>query len=248
VQEGQASSSHFDHTMAGLAEVGTPLDFPIVTPSHTTTYRAMIEQALRDFQLNQIEYEWTSLAMILYLPPNGRWVDSEGQEITFDRLAKRLMREEVPRGVCFGNHRLHTLSMFLRVDDEMHVLSPTVRTQAIAYLMNMTALLVRNQHSDGYWDGKWPLEKATAGLKDAASGDAKADRILATGHALEWWAFAPKECQPPRETIIKAGQWLVHTIDGLTPEQTENYYTYLSHAGRALACWRGKLPNEVPLE
>jgi len=248
VQEGQSSSSHFDHTMAGLAEVGTSLDYPVVTPMHKTTYRAMIEQALRDFQLNQIEYEWTSLAMILYLPPNGRWIDTEGQEITFDRLAKRLMREEVPRGVCFGNHRLHTLAMFLRVDDEMHVLSPTVRSQAIAYLMNMTALLVRNQHSDGYWDGKWPTAKAADTLKDAASGDAVADRILATGHALEWWAFAPKECHPPRETIIKAGQWLVHTIDGLTPEQTEGYYTYLSHAGRALACWRGKLPYQVPLE
>jgi hypothetical protein len=208
----------------------------------------MVEQALRDFQLNQIEYEWTSLAMILYLPPGGRWIDSEGQEITFDRLAKRLMREEVPRGVCFGNHRLHTLAMFLRVDDEMHVLSPTVRKQAIAYLMNMTALLVRNQHAEGYWDGKWPEEKCADELKNAASGDAVADRILATGHALEWWAFAPKECQPPRETIVKAGQWMVHTIDGLSPEKIESYYTYLSHAGRALACWRGKLPYEVPLE
>ena len=29
VKEGAASSSHVDHTLAGLAEVGTPIDFPL---------------------------------------------------------------------------------------------------------------------------------------------------------------------------------------------------------------------------
>ena len=248
VQEGLTSASHFDHTVGGLAEVGTPLDFPIVTPTHATTYRAMVEQALADFQLNQIEYEWSSLMMISLLPPGKRWIDHEGQEITFDRLAHRLMREELPRGVCFGNHRLHALTMFLRLDDEQHVLSPGVRGEIIAFLTDATSRLVRHQHSDGYWDGKWPDRPAAGDTKDTVTGDAAADRILATGHALEWWALAPVECHPPRETLAKAGQWLVRTIDALTPEQTEGYYTYLTHAGRSLALWRGKLPPEVRLD
>lgn len=247
VQEGLASASHFDHTVGGLAEVGTPLDFPVVTSTHATTFRAMVAQALADFSLNQIEYEWTALTMIEFLPPGNRWIDSEGQEITFDRLAHRLMREDVPRGVCFGNHRLHTLVMFLRIDDQNHVLTPAVRAEVIAFLADKTARLVRHQHADGFWDGKWP-ERPAVDSKENVSGDAVADRILATGHALEWWALAPIECHPPRETLAKAGQWLVRTIDALTPEQTEAYYTYLTHAGRALALWRGKLPYEVKLD
>lgn len=247
VQEGLASSSHFDYTAGGLSEVGTPLDFPIVTPHRQTTYRAMVEQVLHDFNLNQIEYEWSGLTMIAFLPPTKSWRTTEGQEISFDRLAQRMMREEMPRGVCFGNHRLHTLTMFLRIDDAEHVLSPAVRAEIIAFMQDMTGRLVRHQHSDGYWDGRWPNQPASSDAKDNLSGDANADRILATGHALEWWALAPKECHPPREVLAKAGQWMVRTVDNLTPEQTEAYFTYLSHAGRALALWRGKLPYEVKL-
>lgn len=247
VQEGAMSSSHFDHTAAGLSEVGTPLDFPVVTPQRQTTYRAMVEQVLHDFNLNQVEYEWSGLTMIAFLPPTKSWRTTEGQEVSFDRLAQRMMREEMPRGVCFGNHRLHTLTMFLRIDDTEHVLSPAVRADIIAFMQDMTGRLVRNQHSDGYWDGRWPNQPASSDAKDNLSGDTNADRILATGHALEWWALAPKECHPPREVLAKAGQWMVRTIDNLTPEQTEAYYTYLSHAGRSLALWRGKLPYEVKL-
>ena len=247
VQEGLTSSSHFDHTVAGLAEVGTPLNFPVVTPTHVTTYRAMVDQVLHDFNLNQIEYEWSGLTMISFLPPTKSWRTSEGQEMNFDRLALRMLREEMPRGVCFGNHRLHTLVMFLRIDDQQHVLEPSTRAEVIAFLQDMTRRLVQHQHSDGYWDGRWPDEPAGSDVKENLSGDGLADRILATGHALEWWSLAPTECHPPREVLAKSGQWMVRTVENLTPEQVESYFTYLSHAGRALALWRGKLPYEVKL-
>jgi len=248
LQEGMATSSHVDHTVAGLAEVGTPLDFPVITPTHVTNYRAMIDQALHDFNVNQVEYEWTALALALFMPPNQVWIDTEGQQITFDLLSHRLMREDVPRGVCFGNHRLHTLATFLRIDEQNQILSPAVRAEIIAFLIGKTQLLVKNQHADGYWDAKWPLRPAGSDPKDNASGDAVADRILATGHALEWWATAPAECHPPRETIAKAGQWTAHTIEALTSDEIDRYYTFLTHAGRALSIWRGKYPYEVKLD
>ena len=247
LQEGNLSASHADHTVAGLSEVGTPLDFPVVTPNRTTTFRAIVDEALHDFSLNQVEYEWSAMTMIAFLPPTKSWTTTEGQRISFDDIAVRMMREEQPRGVCFGNHRLYSLTMFLRIDDTQHVLSPEVRLQVIAYLINQTATLVQHQHSDGYWDGKWPLRPADGGGKDAATGDALTDRILATGHALEWWAMAPAECHPPREVLVKAGQWMARTIENLTPDQVDNYYTFLTHAGRSLALWRGKLPYEVEL-
>ncbi|MDF1743587.1 MAG: hypothetical protein P1V19_07815, partial [Gimesia sp.] len=61
VQDGLASSSHEDHTLATLAEVGTPADYPVVTPNGETTLAAMIQETLSSFSLNQLEYEWSTL-------------------------------------------------------------------------------------------------------------------------------------------------------------------------------------------
>ena len=71
-----------------------------------------------------------------------------------------------------GNHRLHALTIFLRVDDEQHILSPEVRAEIIAFLQDKTRLLVAHQHVDGYWDGRWPLENASSDDKQNVSGDA----------------------------------------------------------------------------
>ncbi|MFW6124849.1 MAG: hypothetical protein ACOC46_01765 [Pirellulales bacterium] len=247
VQEGLASSSHVDHTLATLAEVGTSLSFAIVTPRRRTTYRALLEQSLRDFSLNQIEYEWSAIAYGLFLPPTRRWISREGQEITFDRLAGRIMREDLPDGVCAGNHRMQALVVLLRVDSDWRILSAPVRRRVEAYLKDVTRRLVEHQAEDGYWKSNWPTGSPAAredGQEDSAADDL-ATRILATGHPMEWWALAPPELLPPRHVRQRAGQWLVRTIQNLTPEQIDLYYTFLSHAGHALSLWRGREPAQV---
>lgn len=252
VAEGAISSSHVDHTLAGLAEVGTPLEFPLITATRQTNYRALLEQSLRDFSLNQVEYEWSALAYALFLPPVTHWQTSEGQAMNFDRLVDRIMRQELPQGVCFGNHRLYTLAILLRIDEEQGpILAPEKREEVIVFLADMTQRLVRSQHAEGYWDGQWPIDPKTEKI-DRTSGDPLTDRILATGHALEWWAMVPKSTaerlHPPRDILVRAAQGLVKTIDNLTDEQVENYFTFLSHAGRALSLWRNKFPYEVTLK
>lgn len=252
VAEGVMSSSHVDHTLAGLAEVGTPLDFPISTPTKQVTYRQFLEQSLRDFSLNQVEYEWSTMAYALFLPPAKSFHTTEGQEVSFDLLAERIMRQELPQGVCFGNHRLYSLVLLLRIDEEAGpILSPEKRETIITFLADMTQRLMRSQNMAGYWDGDWPT--GSAGDKpEKTSGDTMSDRILATGHALEWWAMVPASTatrlHPPRDVLARAGQWIVKTVDDLSVEQTENYFTFLSHAGRSLALWRKQFPYEVNLQ
>lgn len=251
--EGPASSPHADHTLASLAEIGTPLDFPVITPNGETTFRAIVEQSLRDFSLNQAEPEWSSLAYALFLPPTHRWVTSEGQEMTFDRLARRLMREEPSEGVCSGNHRLHALVVFLRIDDRMaaegkaRILSPGSRRRIVDYLRGITATFVRHQHADGFWNGNWPTATPAGSEPTDADDDRLSDRLIVTGHVLEWWSLAPEEIQPPRPVAVAAGQWLVRTVDRLSDAEVETNFTFLSHVGRALAQWRGVLPSEVDL-
>jgi hypothetical protein len=244
VQEGLATSSHHDHTLAGLAEVGTPLSFPVHTSGGDTTLRALLEQSLCDFSLNQVEYEWSVLAYALYLETPGRWISSEGQEITFDRLAERIMRQDLPQGVCSANHRMHALVALLRVDEETRILSDGSRRRILDYLQGVTQILVSTQHSDGSWNEHWPGAAAHSAA-ETEEEDPLALQILATGHPMEWWALAPEELLPPRPALQRAAHWLCRTIEGLSPEEIEGYYTYLSHAGRALALWRGCTPAEV---
>jgi len=240
-QEGQATASHVDHTLASLAEVGTPIDYPVRTPNGVVTVRSLVEQALAEFSLNQVEYEWSTLAFALYLEPTKKWTSHEGQEITYDRLAERIMRQRLNQGVCMGNHRLHALVMLLRLDEQTPLLSETGRQRIVDHLRDATRRFVASQHLEGYWTRDWPSATPPATPDDSS----QQDRILATGHVLEWWALAPPEVQPPHETLVRGGQWLSKTIGELDEDKIRDYYTFLTHAGRALALWRGHFPHEL---
>ena len=244
-QQGDASASHVDHTLGTLAECGTPLDFPIRLAGRSATLRDVLHQALASFDINQAEYEWTTLAVALYATDGRPWYTPEGDRIDFVRLAQRIMRQKYGQGVCFGNHRLYSLTVLLRLDDEKHLLTVTTRQNILAHLTEATRRLTENQHADGYWDRNWHDLKVTANDEDMALGGPLARRILSTGHALEWWAMAPTELHPPRETLVRASQWLVHEIERMSEKSIADNYTFLSHAGRALALWRGRFPASV---
>ena len=99
------------------------------------------------------------------------------------------------------------------------------------------------QSLEGYWDATWAQDGR---IEEDESGEALLrSRILATGHALEWWAMAPQELHPPREVMVRAGQWLVREIEAMPRDSIDRNYTFLSHAGRALSLWRGGFPVEV---
>ncbi len=242
-QDGPETASHIDHTLAGLAEVGTQLNFPIVTADGTITYQDMLLDSMESFQLNQVEYEWSALTYASFFPHAKQWFSSEGQQITFDRLADRLMREPLHRGVCYGNHRLYTLAAMLRIDDTHELLSSTVRDEVKAFLKNVTTRLFQSQHADGHWDGHW--SDPNGPTHHEGEPTSLANQIMVTGHALEWWAIAPKELHPPRENLVRAGQWLYRTISGFDQADIDQYYTYLTHAGRALTLWRGTTPEAL---
>ncbi len=243
LQTGPATASHVDHTLACLAETGTPLDYPVLTgpgAGGQRTVNDLYQSAIKSFSLNQVEYEWSTLTFALYSPTNRSWFTTEGQRISFDDLANRIMRQKLTQGVCSGNHRLHTLAILLRLHEQQPLLSEAMREQIIGHLNSVTRQLVAHQAADGCWDLNWDGSKL-----ENETQPARTRQILATGHALEWWAFAPETVHPPRESLVKAGQWLVNTIDGMTDREIATSYTFLSHAGRSLALWRGKFPAQA---
>lgn len=245
-QEGESSASHVDHTLGTLAEIGIPLDFPIHMKDQTAslTVKQLLTAAMLDFRLNQKEYEWTTVAAASYATGPTQWVSQDGELITFDILADRLMRQDWVDGVCYGNHRLYALAMLLQFDDQAQLFREAeTRSKIVAHLSEATARLVKSQAAEGYWDENW--EDATRPAQEAEAGGPTMRRILATGHALEWWAIAPQEVLPPREVIVRGAQWLVVEVDQMEAESVVKNYTFLTHVGRALCLWRGKFPHEL---
>lgn len=245
-RSGPKSSSHVDHTLATLAESGTPLDYPVQTEDGELPLRAAFAFAFDRFRLNQAEYEWSALAFLHYLPHEKSWISNEGQRITWDMIAERLMRQTLTQGSCYGTHRIHTLTCILRVNEKHDILSKEGRRNVTSFLRDVTERLATTQHRDGYWTQGWPGEERDgASTRPALPIDDRSQRILATGHTLEWWALAPEELLPDRDRIIKASQWLVTTIDEMSDAEVARAYTFLTHAGRALSLWRGKFPAEA---
>lgn len=248
VQQGAATSSHVDHTLASLAEAGTPLEYAFALRSDASqssaakaTMRDLIRSALDEFDVNQTEYEWTTLTLAIFAEDGRPWTTTGGETVDFDRLARRVMRQRYGQGVCYGNHRLYALCVLLRIDDATDLISDAVRAEVMAHLSEATSRLVATQSPEGWWDRNWPDSRIET--KDDELGGPTPRRVLATGHALEWWSIAPKELHPPRETLIRAGQWLVHEIEKMDDKAIDDNYTFLTHAGRALALWRGALPE-----
>lgn len=244
-QKGAASASHVDHTLATLAEIGLALDSPIILQADAAPIplRDLLVAAMRDFRLNQKEYEWTTVAAASYATGPTHWISQDGEIVTFDLLADRLMRQEWNLGVCYGNHRLYSLALLLQFNEEVGLFQhPETRSRVLDHLSEATARLVASQSPQGYWDENWP--DASRPAKEAEMGGPLSRRILATGHALEWWAIAPAEVLPPRETVVRGGQWLVQEIERMEPATVQENYTFLTHVGRALCLWRGQFPGQ----
>ena len=248
-QEGRGSVSHVDHLLGTLTEIGMPLSVSIRTADGVGTVHDLLVNSLMSFRLNQKEYEWTALSAAFFVRDGSAWYSREGQRIDFNQFAKRIMRQRQPQGVCYGQHRLYALTVLLRIDEQMRsegakigLFEEATRRDVVEYLVEMTHRFMETQHAEGYWDGNWSDDKQA--IPDPQT-DPLSRQILATGHALEWWAMAPKEFHPPRETMVRAGQWLATRVSEMDDRTIEKNYTFLTHAARALALWRGGFAGDI---
>lgn len=238
----EGASVHHDHWLASLTEAGVHLDEPVFTPNRRDrTIRDVLTRALRDFRVDEVETEWSALALGLWLPPQKTWQIRDGRTVSFDLLAERLMRGERSLGVCSGTHRVYSLMVLIRLDDEFQILSPESRKQVWGYLEGVRDAITHSQFPDGHWPSNWPLG-ADAVANPVA--DELYKQVIATGHHLEWLAIAPKELHPPRERILKAADWVIKTTREQSVDDILQRYTFFSHVGNALALWRNTHPAD----
>jgi len=241
----QSASVHHDHMLASLAEAGVTLDRPVYTPARKTTLHEIFAEALRDFRLDERETEWSVMSFASYLAPQktASWRNSQGRQISFDMLATRLLRSHKKKGVCLGIHRVYSLMMLIRLDDQYgDLISESTREDIYSFLSDVRELIIAAQYENGSWPPNWP-----DGAEAQANEDAEEKvyrRVISTGHHLEWLAIAPEELHPPRESIIKAAKWVVQNVRDTPQDVIDTNYTFYSHVGNALALWRKTSPAD----
>lgn len=244
--EDSSSSVHHDHTLAALTEGGLTLDDPVFTSVRRMRVRDILAEAMRDFRPDERETEWSALSFTTWLAAERAtvWHNGESRRISFDMLADRLMRGHKRDGVCLGTHRIYSLMVMLRLNDQQEgtLLAESTALNIRSFLTEVRDLIIASQSADGSWPANW---------MDGAEAEAKADpkekgykRVIATGHHLEWLSIAPEEFHPPAHQIRHAARWLVNNIAETPQEEIDRNYTFYSHVGKALAMWRRSSPSE----
>ncbi len=237
----ECASVHHDHWLACLTEAGVNLHEPVFTPNRRREIADVLQEALRDLRLDEAEIEWSALAFGLWIAPQKTWTTRSGRELSFDLMAERLMRGQKRFGVCSGTHRVYSLMVLVRLDDDHDILSDAMREQVMEHLRSVRDLIMVSQFPDGHWPSNWS-EGADALTKPV--NDELFKQVIATGHHLEWLAIAPQELHPPREQILKAADWVIKTTTEQSDSDILQRYTFFSHVGNALALWRKTHPAD----
>ncbi|MCA8995690.1 MAG: hypothetical protein KDA80_01855 [Planctomycetaceae bacterium] len=235
-------SYHHDHWLACVTEAGATLDTPVYAPSRRhSTLNDVLQEAMRDFRLDEREIEWTAMGFGLWISPHKTWIGSGGRKYSFDLIVDRLMRGHKVLGVCVGTHRVYSLMLLIRLDDEFDILSDSAREQAYAYLESIRDLITASQFEDGHWSEGW--HRGAEEVTDPTDGEFYRS-IIATGHHLEWLSIAPPELHPPEEKIKKAVDWIIDVTKQQTRSDVKTRFTFLTHVGSALCNWRQVRPAD----
>ncbi len=237
----RSGSVHHDHWLASLSEAGITLDHPVYGPGRpNATIEDVLREALRDFRLDEREAEWTAMAFGLWLPPTHEWIGDAGRHYSFDLIAQRLIRGHGEKGVCVGTHRVYSLTLLLRLDDQFdEVLSDAIRQQVEEHLTWVRDAIAASQFEDGHWSGNWPDGAAAI---EHPRNDKLSTLIIATGHHLEWQAIAPGHLRLSDAQNRKAVEWLLKTMRSQSDDEVMKSYTFYSHVGNAFALWRKTRP------
>jgi hypothetical protein len=238
VTDQATSSVHADDLLATLAETGTPLDTPMHLRDGEARVSDLLTTSLRRFHREQLEYEWTAIAYARYVFPQRQWRNKFGEKIDVDALVAEILEHPPHLGPCNGLHRLEALVVLYRADEQFQKLSPRTKLQMLLYMKRVSNALVEAQTAEGYWTRQWP-QGAFAATPGKDNAPTQYDKLLVTGHHLEWLALAPEEVQPPRETIIRAAQWLARSLVEMDEKELLEAYGPYTHAARALCLWRG---------
>lgn len=217
---------HNEKVFQVAGEIGLPTDWRVIVEGQDYTLRDGIVDALSRINLYQ-ELEFSTVALVHYLPPLCSWRNRQGGLISFESIALRLLSQE--SGACFNIHRLYALTMLLRAQQMYPLLSPETVSMIKPEIRTASLVLSKKQKPSGLWDGSLFDKRLTS-----ISTPSITELLTATGHHLEWIAMCPEDIRPSPDVINRAVAGLIDLII-VTPQQTlDMEYGPLTHAVRSI--------------
>lgn len=245
-----ASQAHVDQTLAILAELGVPRTQPIHVDECSDNVEGLLGDTTANFQLRG-EFEWSALSLVLYYPTRKTWQNRFQESFDMNAVAHALMSKRLGTASCGGAHVLCTLATILQVDEQYNLLSDETRDTVRTYLFSISRFVSDCQLEDGSIDPMWNYRlenqdwyrKLTKMLSNGGlSGTTHVphqdlivstlpDKLLSTGHSLEWMIRLPVSRQPPREFYERSISFLEKSLAKPTSsESREKNYCQYSHA------------------
>lgn len=237
----QHTSTHFGKYILLMAELGITADYPLmVTTEHPNVLEDVIVNHAWNVHLAD-EQDWVAPGLARYLV-SRQWRNRFGQSISFDDLVYSLVKRPLGQGACYGTHMPYALAAILDVNQQKPILSSAAETAAKRKLSECGQLLVRTQSSDGSWGKDWhstdPKDKPTGEML----GFVQMDRVITTGHTLEWLITCPAELRPDDLVLAHAAVFLKRTLPALRQalkDDNLHWYLFVSHAVRGLLLAHG---------
>ncbi|MCH2127660.1 MAG: hypothetical protein MK179_00890 [Pirellulaceae bacterium] len=249
-----SSSYHLNDILATLGETGTSLDTPLRTRNGDTNVEQLLASAMGQFHFHQHEFEWSAISYGRYVYPQSGWRNDYGERVTAREVVKELVHAPFAYGPCNGLHRLEAMVVLCGVDaglDSAKSLGEQrarerLRAPMLKKLRHVVSLLREAQDASGLatsgsWTRLWHLGVESQNDTDVSLSD----RILVTGHHLEWLALAPEELVVPHDMVEAASQWVVRAMLEVDDKTLREGYGPFSHAARALCLWRNQHPYEA---
>ena len=215
----QPGESHRDQCLAAFAELGLPLKRTVRTLHGVHSIRDLLTESVATFTLNEEEITWTAMAYCLYLAPQRSWCNRDGQQFSFDDLAKSLLQRPLQKASCGGTHLLMAMSLIIRADDEYHIISPPTRNMLVGRIRLSVDAAVKAQTHDGFWslgwDGSVHVSRVIQNLQF--------NKLAITGHVLEWLEYLPVDLQPEQQVYVRAADWLCGQLITFSRRDIESY-------------------------
>lgn len=233
-------SEHRDQTLSTLAELDVSLNYTIETREGSRPVADLLTTSVSEFHLDQKEISWTVAALASYLPPQTVWWNRFGEEFSFDTVVQEMMARKLNRESCRGLHLVIALTKILRIDRKGTILAPEVREALNAYVRGKLAEAVESQLEDG----SWPLLWSRSGFSDVLEYTPEANnvnRVLVTGHMLEWFQMLPKDIKPPIDVVQAGSLWVLRNLRSVSGQTVNQNFCPYTHA--VLSLYLARVPR-----
>ena len=173
------------------------------------------------------ELTFPLIGLMHYAPSDEQWTNRWGQTWNIPQLVREEIRESVRGAACGGVHRLMALSYVVRKRLQRREPLDGEYLRAKQHVDDYLQLAYQLQNPDGSYSTNW---------FEGRGADPDIDqRLLTTGHTLEWMVYAVREDALQHREIVRAANYLAELMVQRPAEPWE--IGPRSHALRTLALY-----------